>query len=282
MKRTIFAFFLGHFFLLSIIQYHITYAQQPNQTIPPIIVPLPPVPGSGEPDNKGVDVLTAEVEEVFKKHDVGCGKEGQVCCTKDILNKFKPKNTSQKISIFASLNGLINKIKGEAIETVSNNSDEILQSLPEFGIVCVNDNYPVYQDPQKPNVNECQCKTNPFKLQELCRKIGEPGKVSTERNRCELNSTHAVWTALGPIDFTLQGFIQNTLVGWGIGLAGVITLLCIIYSAFTLQISGGNPEKIKKAKERLTACVVGLLLIIFSVFILKLIGVDILQIPGFE
>jgi len=67
----------------------------------------------------------------------------------------------------------------------------------------------------------------------------------------------------------------------GIGLAGLIALLCIIYAAFMIQISSGNPERIKKAQELLTSCIMGLMLIIFSVFILRLIGVDILKIPGF-
>ena len=57
--------------------------------------------------------------------------------------------------------------------------------------------------------------------------------------------------------------------------------MCIIYSAYLIQFSRGNPERIKKAREYLTSCIMGLLLIIFSIFILRLIGVDILRIPGF-
>jgi len=48
-----------------------------------------------------------------------------------------------------------------------------------------------------------------------------------------------------------------------------------------MQSSQGNPEKLKKAQEMITSCIMGLMLIIFSVFILKLIGVNILKIPGF-
>ena len=49
-----------------------------------------------------------------------------------------------------------------------------------------------------------------------------------------------------------------------------------------MQTSQGNPEKLKKAQEMLTSCIMGLMLIIFSVLILRLIGVDILKIPGFN
>lgn len=91
-----------------------------------------------------------------------------------------------------------------------------------------------------------------------------------------------IWSGAGCIYANIGAFIQNTLLGWGIGLAGLVALLCIIYSAFQLQTSGGNPEKIKKAQELLTSCIMGLMLIIFSVFILRIIGVSILRIPGFR
>jgi hypothetical protein len=67
---------------------------------------------------------------------------------------------------------------------------------------------------------------------------------------------------------------------FGVGLAGIAAFLCIIYAAFILQTSRGNPERIKKAREYLTNCIIGLLIIIFAVFVLRLIGVDILQIAG--
>jgi hypothetical protein len=68
----------------------------------------------------------------------------------------------------------------------------------------------------------------------------------------------------------------------GIGLAGGVAMLCIMYSAFRMQTSQGNPEAIKKAQETLTSCITGLVLIIFSVLILRIIAQDILRIPGFN
>lgn len=91
-----------------------------------------------------------------------------------------------------------------------------------------------------------------------------------------------IWTAIGCVQADASSFIQNTLLGWGIGLAGTLSLLCIIYASFLMQMSRGNPERIKKAQELLTSCIIGLFLIIFSIFILKFIGVTILRIPGFS
>lgn len=96
------------------------------------------------------------------------------------------------------------------------------------------------------------------------------------------SSSVGVWTGIGCIYTNMGTFIQKTVFGTAIGLAGGVSLLCIIYAAFMMQTSRANPERIKKSQELLTSCIMGLMLIIFSVFILKLIGVDILKIPGFN
>jgi hypothetical protein len=102
------------------------------------------------------------------------------------------------------------------------------------------------------------------------------------RTQClECSNSGGVFSAIGCVKTNLRQFISETVFGLGIGLAGGFSLLCIIYAAFIMQSSEGNPEKLKKAQEMLTSCVTGLMLIIFSVFILRLIGVNILRIPGF-
>lgn len=90
------------------------------------------------------------------------------------------------------------------------------------------------------------------------------------------------YSGLGCMPLELPQFISQYILGMGIGLAGGIAMLCIMYSAFRMQTSQGNPEAIKKAQENLTACITGLVLIIFSVLILRIIALDILRIPGFN
>lgn len=116
-------------------------------------------------------------------------------------------------------------------------------------------------------------------LELFCQKQSNP----TEALKC-LNCANkgGVWTGIGCVYTDLRSFIQETVFKLGIGLAGGFALLCIIYAAFQMQSSQGNPEKLKKAQEMITSCIMGLMLIIFSVFILRLIGVNILQIPGFK
>lgn len=104
-----------------------------------------------------------------------------------------------------------------------------------------------------------------------------------DRDAC-LNCINSggVYSGIGCIQTDLKQFIQKVVFSWGIGLAGGFALLCIIYAAFQMQSSQGNPEKLKKAQELITSCIMGLMLIIFSVFILRLIGISILKIPGFS
>ena len=134
------------------------------------------------------------------------------------------------------------------------------------------------------NINcRCELKTTPtpgslVALNSFC----ENQTSSLDKTNCSTCiKDGGVWTSIGCIQGSLNRFIGETVFGLGIGLAGGIALLCIIYAAFMMQSSQGNPEQLKKAQEMLTSCIMGLMLIIFSIFILRLIGVDILKIPGF-
>ena len=109
---------------------------------------------------------------------------------------------------------------------------------------------------------------------ELCRKCFDPKKSG---------GAEGYWSAIGCIKFGDWGtFFQENIFPLIIGFGGICVLLCIIFSAIAIQTSAGNPEKIKKAQQTLTSCITGLIMIIFAVFILRLIGVSILKIPGFQ
>lgn len=90
------------------------------------------------------------------------------------------------------------------------------------------------------------------------------------------------WTALGcigrggdPSDFV------SSILRIGIGTGGGIAFLLILFAGLQTMTSAGNPEKLHAARELMGAAISGLLLIVFSIFLLRLIGVDILGIPGF-
>lgn len=88
-------------------------------------------------------------------------------------------------------------------------------------------------------------------------------------------------TAVGcvPVAYYTQfiAFLYRFFIGIGSGLS----FLLLIYSGFMITTSSGDPSKLKDGKDLLTAVISGLVLLIFSVFVLEFIGVRILNIPGF-
>lgn len=88
-------------------------------------------------------------------------------------------------------------------------------------------------------------------------------------------------TAFGPIALDPIGFMTR-IFSIVLSFAGLGALLLIIYSGYRLMISRGNKEAIQGARETLTAAILGLIFIIFSLVILSVIAGDILKIPGFN
>jgi hypothetical protein len=87
-------------------------------------------------------------------------------------------------------------------------------------------------------------------------------------------------TAIGDLPTNLSALLTKVF-SIALALAGVVALALIIASGYRLMISQGNPEQVKGAREQLTAAIVGLLFIIFSLVILQVISANILKIPGF-
>lgn len=90
-----------------------------------------------------------------------------------------------------------------------------------------------------------------------------------------------IWTAIGCIPATQTALFQK-IFSVGISIAGGIAFLLILFGGFQILMSAGNPEKLNEGRELVSAAIAGLLLIIFSVFLLKIIGYEILRIPGFS
>jgi hypothetical protein len=71
------------------------------------------------------------------------------------------------------------------------------------------------------------------------------------------------------------------ILRWAVGVGGGIAFLLIVYASFMIMTSSGNPERLKAGQELLTSAISGLVLLIFSIFILKFIGIDILKLCKF-
>jgi hypothetical protein len=104
----------------------------------------------------------------------------------------------------------------------------------------------------------------------------DPASPQSDPTKCnKLN------TAIGTIDLNVQSFVVS-LLSLILSIAGIGAVLIIVYSGYRLLISRGNKEIIQDARDRLTAAIVGLLFIVFSLVILSVITGNILHIPGFS
>lgn len=90
------------------------------------------------------------------------------------------------------------------------------------------------------------------------------------------------YTAIGCLPTDASLFLRMYVFTFGIGIAGGIAFLYFLYGAFLILTSAGNPEHIEEGKQIITSALSGLILIIFSMFLLRAIGVDILRLPGFS
>jgi hypothetical protein len=88
-------------------------------------------------------------------------------------------------------------------------------------------------------------------------------------------------TAIGCIPVTLDSFIFWLLPRL-FSIIGGIAFLIIIFGFILLITSEGDPKKIQAAKDTITSAIIGLLFAIFSLFILRLIVLDILHFPGIK
>ncbi|HEX9817869.1 MAG TPA: pilin [Patescibacteria group bacterium] len=116
---------------------------------------------------------------------------------------------------------------------------------------------------------------------ELCNQV-----TDDDRGAClkcvggDKTGVDGLWTAIGCIPVNPQGVIK-TLIQLGLSIGGGVTLLLILAGAFRLSVSAGDPKQAEEAREQITSAVIGLLFIIFSVTMLRFIGIQFLQIPGF-
>lgn len=80
-----------------------------------------------------------------------------------------------------------------------------------------------------------------------------------------------------PVLESKEAFL-SWILKWAIGVGGGVAFLLIVYAGFMVMTSQGNPERLKAGQELLTSAISGLILLIFSIFILNVIGINILGI----
>lgn len=120
------------------------------------------------------------------------------------------------------------------------------------------------------------CSNNYYQFEEnFCLKITD----TDLKSRCQ--SCVGYWSAIGCIDSASVSSVIIALIRLGVGVAGGLALAFMIFASMTMSTSAGNPERLKSAQEMFTSAIVGLLVVLFSVIALEVLGVGILNLPGF-
>jgi hypothetical protein len=83
-------------------------------------------------------------------------------------------------------------------------------------------------------------------------------------------------TAIGCIPFGSSSALVTFFVSWGLGIGGGVAMLSLIYAGFMTMTSAGDPKRLEMGKELVVSSLSGIVLLAFSIFVLRLIGVDIL------
>jgi len=96
---------------------------------------------------------------------------------------------------------------------------------------------------------------------------------------CENNK--GVWTGIGCLPTDVSGLIKSLFTTFT-GILGAFIFFCVVSNGLKIMASRGNPEAMKKGQEAITGCVVGFVVLALSVIFLKIVGVDILQLPGWS
>ncbi len=87
-------------------------------------------------------------------------------------------------------------------------------------------------------------------------------------------------TAIGCVPVQLDKMLEKYLP-YVFGIGGGIAFLLMVYGFLLWATSEGDQKKVAGAKETVQSAIAGLILCVFSLFILRLLAVDILKIPGF-
>jgi hypothetical protein len=87
-------------------------------------------------------------------------------------------------------------------------------------------------------------------------------------------------TALGCLPYERAAFI-STILGFLVSIAGAIALITMLIATIQIMTAAGDTKKIQSGRDLFSSAIAGLLFLIFSVSLLRLIAGDIIKLPGF-
>ena len=111
----------------------------------------------------------------------------------------------------------------------------------------------------------------------LLQFFANPSYVLAQSTPLTCDAGRGINTAIGCIPKNDTQLLAEFFLRWGMGLAGGFSLLLIIYGGFLVMTASGNPKKAQAGKEVITSAIGGIIFLIFSMFVLRVVGIDILK-----
>jgi len=128
------------------------------------------------------------------------------------------------------------------------------------------------------NSPNLQCVVSLGQYKDICR---PPEKFNKTPVTCATpDGEEGVITALGCINVSSGTGLISSILKLATGIGGGLALALILFGVFIVTTSAGSPDKLNKGKEIITSAIIGLVFILLSVFLMNLIGINILGIPG--
>lgn len=228
--------------------------------------PITPSPSPGTSGSCIIQVLAAHLPKPAKSDTVSANvsnlSPGQIYRTEFISENQPPKTQT----LTANQNGMIPLELKDHIDvgTYTVNIYDTTNNDP----ICTN-TFTVTEKGSDITPND-KCPENG------CTKVGED-------SGCDVNGGRgpAIKTAIGCVHTSPTEFVKDVMT-FVIGISGGLAFLLMILGAFQMLTSAGNPDTLRAGRERLTSAIIGLLIVIFATLLLQIIGLDILQIPGFK
>jgi hypothetical protein len=160
-------------------------------------------------------------------------------------------------------------------------SNGLWQSPPlsTFDYICVSPNPPTCRECEvfPDGTRECGdlSPERPVNCPAICAEEDTSATAFIVSRGCD-EGEGTVNTAIGCIPFQIIDQTASFFLAWGLSVGGGIALLLIAISAIMFATSRGNPQKLEGAKSLFWAATTGLGMLALSVFLLRIIGVDVL------
>lgn len=85
-------------------------------------------------------------------------------------------------------------------------------------------------------------------------------------------------TAIGCVPYSDSQAMATFFLAFGMAIGGGIALILIVAGSYQVMSSSGDPKKVEAGKALITSAVMGLIMLVFSAYILNFVGVDLLGI----